>query len=282
VAVALGLTLVAPFWLLALGPLSVGVLHLLSDVRYLVVRPGYHRRPELLLAVGIPLALATTVGSALAICAAVMGAALMARGPLGRRLGLVAALTPIAWLSAGSSWVFALVLAHLHNVVAVGIWWRWRRRTGKAHWAPLLVIVAAATWLMLGPLPQTATLEASSLARLARIPGLRAAPGWDPAGRLLLLFAFMQAVHYTIWIHLLPDEARPRRTTRSFTASWRALTADFGRLPLFMTLALIVGLAGWATFDLTAAHAGYFRMGAFHIPLEMAVLALWFTEGRPS
>ena len=52
---ALVATLVAPLWMLILGPLVWGVPHLVADLRYLVVRPGYHRRPLLALFAGAPL-----------------------------------------------------------------------------------------------------------------------------------------------------------------------------------------------------------------------------------
>ena len=44
VVVSLLLAVVAPLYLLAVGPLVLGVPHLLADVRYLVVRPRLHRR----------------------------------------------------------------------------------------------------------------------------------------------------------------------------------------------------------------------------------------------
>ena len=45
--------LFAPMLLLALGPIALGVPHLLSDVRYLIARPGLHRRaPFWLLVIG--------------------------------------------------------------------------------------------------------------------------------------------------------------------------------------------------------------------------------------
>src|SRR3954469_580283 len=45
IVTALVLTTLLPLWFLALGPLVWGVPHIVSDVRYLVARPGYHRRP---------------------------------------------------------------------------------------------------------------------------------------------------------------------------------------------------------------------------------------------
>ena len=51
-------TLLAPFWLLTLGPTVLGTSHFVADFRYMVIRPGLHLRRCLYLAAGIPLALA--------------------------------------------------------------------------------------------------------------------------------------------------------------------------------------------------------------------------------
>ena len=64
VLTTLVLTVVAPLWLLALGPILFGVPHVLSDIRYCVVRRGYHLRPELVLWCGFPL-LAMGLGAGL-------------------------------------------------------------------------------------------------------------------------------------------------------------------------------------------------------------------------
>ncbi|XXF76315.1 hypothetical protein P2318_25100 [Myxococcaceae bacterium GXIMD 01537] len=72
------LTVGAPLWSLALGPVLLGVPHLLSDVRYLVVRPGLHRRTGLAVCAGVPL-LAVGLGAGpevglLALVPVVLGA----------------------------------------------------------------------------------------------------------------------------------------------------------------------------------------------------------------
>ena len=90
-----------------------------------------------------------------------------------------------------------------------------------------------------GLAPPDSGLDVESLSR-----GL--APPWiDPDWtlRLLLLFAFAQAVHYAVWTRLIPDDARPRPGQRSFAGSYRALVADCGR-PLVLVASLAtVGLA---------------------------------------
>lgn len=42
VLLSFALTVVSPLLLLALGPIVLGVPHLVADVRYCVVRPGWH------------------------------------------------------------------------------------------------------------------------------------------------------------------------------------------------------------------------------------------------
>lgn len=53
--VAFARVLTVPLWLLTIGPLVLEIPHLVADLRYLVVRPGLHRRPGFLLSVGAPL-----------------------------------------------------------------------------------------------------------------------------------------------------------------------------------------------------------------------------------
>ena len=64
VASALLLALRVPLWLLALGPLLLGVPHLLADLRYCGLRTGLLTRRSLLLAGGIPI-LAVGLGAGL-------------------------------------------------------------------------------------------------------------------------------------------------------------------------------------------------------------------------
>ncbi len=56
-------------------------------------------------------------------------------------------------------------------------------------------------------------------------PGL--AEPW--ALRLVLLFAFAQAVHYGIWLRLIPEEDRPQPSPRTYAASFRPSSATSGR-----------------------------------------------------
>lgn len=77
-------TLVAPLWLLVLGPLVWGVPHIAADIRYLVVRTGFGQRPALWVLGGIPLLL---LGAGVDLVWGFVGAAgvaVVARAPMTR------------------------------------------------------------------------------------------------------------------------------------------------------------------------------------------------------
>lgn len=284
IAVSLLLTVVAPFWLLALGPIVWGVPHVLSDFRYLVLRPGYHRRLGLALGVGVPLAIAGTGWHSVecGLVAAAM-AALLAQGAVWKKALLLGIAALLFWLSVRVGDLAQLVFAHAHNFIALALWWSWGP-AGKA-----LRLVVPLLFFLAGGVIWSGMLEPSTGAISWAPPGLDAwyhlgslAPGMEEpwALRLVLLFAFAQAVHYGIWLRLVPEEDRPQPTPRTFAASFRALERDFGPLLLWASLFLMGGLAVWAIGDLMAARTGYLRMALFHGYLELAAAALLFVEGR--
>ena len=275
-----------PLWSLALGPVILGVPHLVSDVRYLVVRPKLHLKPWLLVLVGAPL-LATSLGAGpevgvLAIVPAVFGAGWSWRLVV---VGLVwLALTGAAYLEPLG---FQLAFVHAHNVVAVLLWWSLTSRTKSMALVPLLAVGGAiailagaldplVTWSGGWTAPWTGTTFTEFVESIT--------PNLDPtlAGRLVLSFCFLQSVHYAVWLRLVPDDARPRPAPRTFAASWDALVADFGLAPLLVFVALSLGLAVWGAVSLPGARLGYLQLAAFHGYLELAIAARWFANGRAS
>lgn len=293
VGVALGMTLYCPLLLLAVSPLVLGVPHLLADVRYLVAQPGYHRRLRLALPVGVALAAAAlgmgmragliAIAAALLLSGKGAGRLVLLRRVLG--LGLVAA-AAIFGLCTEWYWL-ELGLAHVHNFVAILLFYLWRPRTRALHLWPLALFALGGAALMAGSVP----LGAQALAGFAghetlSADGQRAwlAPGLgtDWATRLVLLFAFAQAVHYTVWLRLIPEEARERPAPRPFRASLRALHRDLGAPLLLLATVVGVALAVWGTVELSAARMGYFQVAAFHGYLELCVLGVWWIEGRPA
>lgn len=284
IGTALGFTLAAPFWLLALGPILWGIPHVLSDFRYLVLRPGLHRRIRLCLGAGLPLAFAG-IGWHPVECGlvAAMMAALLAEGAFWKKAVVLAAGGLLFWLSVRVGSLSLLVFAHAHNFIALALWWVWRPSHGLLRFGVPVAFGAAGAAIWLGWIAPSSTSVAWApqgmaagyhLGQLA--PGL--AESW--ALRLVLLFAFAQAVHYGIWLRLIPEDDRPQPSPRTYAASFRALERDFGPLLLWGSLLLMTGLAAWAVFDLVEARAGYLRMALFHGYLELAAAALLFVEGR--
>lgn len=273
----------APGWWLALTPLLLGVPHLVADLRYLVVRPGLLARPALVAGVGGPLIAFAGTGDLPWGLLAVAGASLAARGSVGRRAvgvgaGLVAA--GVAWKL---GWVASLAMAHLHNLVALALWWAWRDRRGALHAVPVVAFAGVAGLLATGlvdPLAQASSAwlpppEPGALAFLTRgIPD-------SLALRSLLLFGFAQSVHYTVWIRMVPDEDRPREAARTVRRQARELVGDLGVAGAAVAALVAVALIAGAFVDLGGARDGYLRLARFHGAMELAIAALWAVEGRP-
>lgn len=269
-------TALAPLWLLALGPILLGVPHLLADLRYCAVRPAWHRQPAMWIGVGVPLLAVAVTGQTAVGFAAVAGACAASSGPLARRMCVlavaVAAAVACVWAGPHAS----LVLVHLHNFVAVLLWWRWRPDSTGLRRLPVAAFLGGSVLISSGALDQ-------GLGMLARVGPLGGdlqlhmqslAPGLSgPLGlRVVLLFCFAQSVHYVIWLRLVPEDDRERPTPRSFRASWRALVDELGLLLPCAAIVLALGLAAWAVADLSAARLGYLRAAEFHVFLELALL----------
>lgn len=274
-----------PLWMLALGPIVLGVPHLLGDVRYLWVRPGLHRRALCWAALGVPLLLGMLTTRVSWGLLGAAGALLVARTTWRRRLLGLAVVAPLGILAVMYKGWAEILFAHLHNVIGVSLWWAWRPREGRAHWLPVALFAGASVALLLGaasPLLAwggglhsrgTGSSMAYHLGSLApHVPR-------ELGLRLVLLFAFAQSVHYAVWLRLIPEEDRPRPAPRTFLGTFRALRDDFGVVPLYVVAALALGLAVWACMDLAAARYGYLRFAGFHGQLELAAGALLWAEG---
>ncbi len=283
VLVAVATTTFLPLWVLAFTPLLFGVPHLIADLRYLVVRPGLHRRPWLLALAGVPIALFGVTGNLPLGLLALVGAALASRGTPLARLGTVVlglGLVATAW---ATGWTGALVLAHAHNLVGVGLWWAWRKRTSPAHLVPLALYAGALALFASGAVDGVAhaaiaALPAPEVTQLAYIT--TGVP--EPWGfRLLLAFGFAQSVHYSVWLRLVPEEDRVRESSRSVRRVVNELLDDVPAFAVLAALGLLAALFAWAFVDLGEARDGYLRLARFHGVMELAIAALWLSEGRP-
>lgn len=285
VATSFALTLAAPLWLIAVGPLVLGVPHLVADVRYLVVRPGLHRHvvPATLAAAAL---VAVGFGApALVGLSAMVPAVLAARATMAKKaLGLAAwlALSVAAWRD---EYAFLLVFLHAHNVVALLLWWRVRPRDGRAGWTVALVLVSAtalALGLADGVIAALGGFSAPASGADFSVLVSQMAPDVSPTVglHLVLSFAFLQSIHYALWLRLIPEDARERPAPRPFRASWSALRQDLGWPLLALAGLVALAIVAWGTFDLPGARLGYLQLAAFHGYLELAAGAWLFLEQR--
>lgn len=273
VAGALALTLLGPLALLLITPLVLGVPHVVGDLRCLLLSPQARERRAPLVALLVPLAALAALGlapllglgafpraqiacGAAAVLAGVLGAGTRSRA----RLSIAAAVAALAAVACASPAASLVLLAHAHNVIAFVWFYAWARDRREAR-AALWVYVVASAAIFAGAvnLPLDEVLGGLSASRLAA----QLAPGASEAlaQRLLASFAFAQAVHYGVWIWLLPRE---RATT---------LRKDLGLrgVWLFAVGALLVPLL--ALRDPAWARDTYLSLVVFHGWLELAVLA---------
>ena len=298
---ALTLSTVCPAVLFALTPLVLGVPHVASDVRYLVVRRRLPRwwTVSVLVACALMFLLRVaqhihqgneliraevSLGTAWLAAAAFAGALVAGSWRrLVRTLPVVAIVGVLAQLSPYGS---VLVLAHVHNVVALVLWlWLFRRWT-RPVWLPLSLIVGATALLASGaatPVIQRIGGDRAFGVELASVSSWLV-PGVAPrmALALTLTYVFLQAIHYCVWLGWVPQEDVRAEGTLTFRMSARSLVADFGVLGLLaigLASALVLGLAA---FDALRTREVYLSVAAFHGYLELAMLAYLITAGGAS
>lgn len=279
VLISLGLSVLAPLAMLALAPLLWGVPHLLADLRYLVIRQGLSRHRTLLLAVAVAvLAAACGLGvrASLTVATAV---ALLHPAPWPRKLPLLLAFLTATVLAWREGLLADVALAHGHNLLAVAFWLGWRKRPRLLQILPLVTFALGTLLVLSGALrPVLQPLQPGlDVADLAQGLAPFATPVW--AQRLVVFYAFAQAVHYVAWLHLIPHDDRKRPVPRSFRRSFHALRADLGPWLLGGAALAAVALALLAALDLTEARTRYFQLAYFHGHLEVVLLPVLWLRG---
>lgn len=288
IAFALTMALTYPLVLLAVSPLVLGIPHVGSDLRYLLFRPGLHRRWLFLVPLAICLGvLAYTIDVRFGFLPVVIIGVIARHASFSRRMVPIGGGLLLIVLSSIWPRPIALAFAHAHNFVALLLFFWWRPRIGHWHWLPIGIFVLGCIAICVGvgdwTLARTGGLDVSAdttdlywqLAVYAPGAGLV----WGT--RLVLLFAFAQAMHYGVWLRLLPEEDRERATPRTFSASFAALREDWGRVGTYVIGGVALVLAVWAVIDLYDARMGYLRLVLFHGYFELAAVALLWTERRP-
>ncbi|TNE92754.1 MAG: hypothetical protein EP330_00630 [Deltaproteobacteria bacterium] len=258
-----------------LAPILFGVPHVAADLRYLVFEPV---RP-------LPSRLGTGIAAMLLAMTAVRVSAMLGGPALPRVelvLGLVAVGGSLAWTRShallGALGVLgvaclawppeaALLVGHAHNFVAVALWFAWTR--GGGRWWVVVAIALVNGVLFGGGFDAWIVARASGGAAGLTLGSLVAGLAPDLPGpwgvRAVASFAFMQAVHYALWLVAIPVS----RHGSPIDGWLRALGPSLIAVTVLGTLALLAW--GWA--DPTGARSGYLGLVLFHGWLELAVAA---------
>ncbi|MFO0751651.1 MAG: hypothetical protein U1F43_39190 [Myxococcota bacterium] len=295
-SVALTLTVLAPLWLLLLGPIVLGVPHLATDVRYLLVRPLFPLgRRGLVLVLG-PLAAMTllrvlpifgvpslpyqsAVETGLGMAAIIGGVSLARTGPR-TRLAFIALALALGVVGAMSGRTASLIVAHLHNFVAFGFW-LWLYRSEAPARRTLLVTGAylgACALILGGAFDGVLMAQASGHAGRLDLDYMvqSVATDIEPvlAMRLVALYAFCQSIHYAIWIRLVPQRMDPRPAPPTFARTVGRLREDFGRKGFAAIVLFTLAVPIAAVFmDAVDVRLAYLVVIVGHGWLELAVFA---------
>lgn len=292
-ALAFGVAVVNPLAALWLGAALLGVPHVVSGVRHLLIRRAAYPVTLATAALGLLLGVASTLGGGnLAIramtltFAVAVGAEWLSSGqPRARRLAGLAALVALTAAAVSFHVTFLALAAQLHAVSSLAFFAAAARRRGVASWPLIATALAGGAAILLGaadPLLQRFAFDLPPVA-YEQLLGLTSfAPSEVVLRRALAAFAFGQSLHYAVWIRLMPEVDRPSPTPWSFRRAAAAFRADFGRLALPLAALCGVGAAAmlWAG---PAARDVYFAVVYFHLGLEAAGLtrALARREGSP-
>ncbi|GAA1621239.1 hypothetical protein ACFQY4_24330 [Catellatospora bangladeshensis] len=290
-AAALAAALRAPLATTVLGLIAFGVLHNVLELRYVAGRFAHVLTGRLL---WTALALVTAIVGCrllalrvpeIVLCYGVLAAGLWHALP---RRWLAPALAGLAVAAAVSlSWpaYHFVVLAHLHNVVPLFFLWEWSRRLpGRERAvfraAQLGWVLVVPALLLAGVFDPLLADGSAAVVAFAGTPESLSAPVTPPglaAGlRFLAVFAFLQAMHYVVWLGFLPryapDAAAAFEQRVPWLSGWRPWALGAGA-------ALVLGVLFLA--DYGQGRTLYQAFASYHAYLEFPVLlALLFGVRR--
>jgi hypothetical protein len=290
--VALVVAVRAPLATTVLGLIAFGVLHNVLELRYVSGRFAAVLSGRLLLwLVGLITAIVLCrlagmiVGEPARLAEIVVGYAVLVAGCLAASRGpaLLMALAVLAAAAVASmSWpaYHFVVLAHLHNVVPLFFLWEWSARLPNPSVRRWFRSVQVG-WVLVVPALVLAGLfdgqfgsARTSLTGFVGNPRPILAASAPPAAvvtevgmRLLVVFAFLQTMHYFVWVFFLPRCAP--EATKAFEARAPWLT---GRRAWTLGAALGIALAALFVIDYASGKAVYSAFASYHAYLEFPVL----------
>lgn len=299
-AIAFVLAVFVPTLLVVLGPVLLGVIHVAADVRYLVLRRSLPRWWQLAIfcfcaaLIGVRVLAETHVLAAgldraeLALVTAwvlvgLCSGAAASRSPARAAAGAVL-VAAVAFVAFGHPKGARLVFAHVHNLVALVLWTVVFRRRASTAVLPVAIVLGSAALLSSGAL-YGVTMH-HGLVRAFGVHIFQAADWLAPVQRaelavgLTCSYAFLQSVHYVVWLGLIPQDDATGRGLSSFHSSFISLRRDFGTFGLALVGVAVVAVLAGALFDAPRARGLYLSLSLFHGYLELSLLAYFTARGR--
>jgi hypothetical protein len=199
-----------------------------------------------------------------------------------RRVQVVAAVVLPLALAASLRWpaYHFVVLAHLHNVVPLVFLWEWARRlpsvparrwfrAAQVGWVlvvPALILTGVTDPLIGGVTSRVAAFAGNPTPILAA-SAPPAAVATTMGVRLLVVFAFLQSMHYFVWVYFLPRHAPDAAAAFAGRVPWLR-----GRRAWALGVGFGVLLAVLLVVDYTTGRALYASVASYHAYLEFPVL----------
>ena len=300
---ALAVTCLVPAAALVLAPIALGVPHVASDARYLVLRRGLQSGVVAIVVVGAASMLALRIAEGvvddpsrfasyeLALGGAWAGVlafrAASVSGAWGRAIFVLAGLGALTSMALRAPDHARIVLAHGHNLVGVALWALLFRRRRRPLVPIALALAAAVLFAGTGmPLRIAHALGTDhalgmsmddAAAMLA--PGLATASAG--ASVLVASYVLLQGVHYAVWLGWIPQDDLRGEGTLTFGMTVRGLVRDFRPLGLVaIGLTWLVVIVG-ALFSARGARDTYLSLASFHAYVELAMLAYFLVAGVP-
>jgi hypothetical protein len=288
---SLALALRAPLTTTVLGLIAFGVLHNMLEIRYVAGRfagllTGRFLRLLLVLTTGIALcrlAAGTWLQAARAAEIAIGYLILAAGCWIGLRAAWRVVGFAVLGVAAFASFSFPgyhfVVLTHLHNLVPLIFLWDWAGRIPSARGrlafrlSQLMWILALPLLILFGTFDRWLSAAPGIAARFvgdgSRVIASAAPPdsGAQLGLRFLVMFAFLQTMHYMVWVGFLPRFAPEAAASFDARAPWLR-----GRR------AWVVGIVGGAFLavlfvsDYFQGRALYGALATYHAYLEFPVL----------
>lgn len=289
--VALGLAVRAPLPVTVLGLIIFGVLHNVLEIRYVAGRfaqimTGRFLALLLILITGVVVCriAAGYVGSPARYAEIMIGYLILAYGC---RYGLRGWRLAAAWAVLVAAAVLSLrwpgfhfvVLTHLHNLVPLFFLWEWATRLPNRgqrlgfRLTQLGWTVAVPIAIGLGAVDQLVRFSPGVVERFVGTGAAVVAGSAPPDSsviigtRFLVIFAFMQTMHYVVWVGFLPrfapEAAASFERRVPWLRGWRAWA--FG-----LAGGAVLAVLFWS--DYSQGRALYGALASYHAYLEFPVL----------